>query len=368
MKDSVLNLGGFEAITRSISNNTGDYDIVNPSVITGEGTDDVEDDDKELDDIEDISTEVDVDNSEDDKKDTKVKNDEVTDLEDLGEMESEVAEYVQEKLFKEFGFEIDDKKFESIADIVEFVKEVVEENSKLEYADEEVMKIDEFVKNGGDVKTYFDTVYAGVDPNEVDLDNTSEQKSIIRENFKNKGYTEARISKMIERYEDAGTLRDEAEDALELVKEYKETISQKLLEDQKNQKQTYVKEQQRYIESVEKTILDVKDIRGIPITDAERKKLMDYIFKPTSEGKTQYQIDYIKDKRNLIESAYFTMKGDAFVKKVQTQANSEAARKLKQKLENKGKRGKNQEGQSDNFSSSWLEASSFLRNPYNKNV
>jgi len=88
----------------------------------------------------------------------------------------------------------------------------------------------------------------------------------------------------------------------------------------------------------------------------------------TSEGKTQYQIDYIKDKRNLIESAYFTMKGDAFVKKVQTQANSEAARKLKQKLENKGKRGKNQEGQSDNFSSSWLEASSFLRNPYNKNV
>ena len=376
MKNDNMTFGGFESVISNLTENTtvvkmssdadadDDSKIVDPKDITGkeeeEEEDDIEDgNEEEGKKVEDTTS----------KTNTKpIKPSDNSDSEDtgFGEMEPEIASYVQEELFNKFGFELDeDTKFESLEDIVEFVKEVIEENSKPEYSSDEVAAIDKFVKDGGKIADYIKTVHGGVDVDNIDLSNESNQKAVIRENLKNKGYSEARIQKMIDRYEDSGVLAEEAEDALDLVKEYKENTSKKLLEEQEKANKEQKQAQLNYIRSVESTIQDISEIRGVPITQKEKKELMDYIFKPSADGMTAFQKDYVKSHKNLIESAYFTMKGDGLVKKIQRNSASEAAKSLKMKLAEKGKRAKNQEpGQGAGSDDSiWSLASTMLRQP-----
>ena len=376
MKNDNMTFGGFESVISNLTENTtvvkmssdadadDDSKIVDPKDITGE-------EEEEEDKLEDGAEEEEGKKVEDTTSKTNTKPTKTSDNSDsedagFGEMEPEIASYVQEELFNKFGFELDeDTKFESLEDVVEFVKEVIEENSKPEYSSDEVAAIDKFVKDGGKISDYIKTVHGGVDVDNIDLTNESNQKAVIRENLKNKGYSEARIQKMIDRYEDSGVLAEEAEDALDLVKEYKENTSKKLLEEQEKANKEQKQAQLNYIRSVESTIQDISEIRGVPITQKEKKELMDYIFKPSADGMTAFQKDYVKSHKNLIESAYFTMKGDGLVKKIQRNSASEAAKSLKMKLAEKGKRAKNQEpGQGAGSDDSiWSLASTMLRQP-----
>ena len=377
MKNDNMTFGGFESVISNLTENTtvvkmssdadadDDSKIVDPKEITGKEEDTDEDDFEDGEEgSEGKKVEDTVSKTEPKTSKTPVKSD--SEDSGFGEIEPEIASYVQEELFNKFGFELDeDTKFESLEDVVEFVKEVIEENSKPEYSSEEVAAIDKFVKDGGKISDYIKTIHGGIDVDSIDLTNESNQKAVIRENLKNKGYSEARIQKMIDRYEDSGVLAEEAEDALDLVKEYKENTSKKLLEDQEKANKEQKQAQLNYIRSVESTIRDVSEIRGVPITQKEKKELMDYIFKPSADGMTAFQKDYVKSHKNLIESAYFTMKGDGLVKKIQRNSASEAAKSLKMKLAEKGKRAKNQEpGQGAGSDDSiWSLASTMLRQP-----
>ena len=377
MKNDNMTFGGFESVISNLTENTtvvkmssdadadDDSKIVDPKEITGKEEDTDEDD---FEDGEEGSEGKKVEDTVSKTEPRTSKTPAKSDSEDsgFGEIEPEIASYVQEELFNKFGFELDeDTKFESLEDVVEFVKEVIEENSKPEYSSEEVAAIDKFVKDGGKISDYIKTIHGGIDVDSIDLTNESNQKAVIRENLKNKGYSEAHIQKMIDRYEDSGVLAEEAEDALDLVKEYKENTSKKLLEDQEKANKEQKQAQLNYIRSVESTIRDVSEIRGVPITQKEKKELMDYIFKPSADGMTAFQKDYVKSHKNLIESAYFTMKGDGLVKKIQRNSASEAAKSLKMKLAEKGKRAKNQEpGQGAGSDDSiWSLASTMLRQP-----
>ena len=377
MKNDNMTFGGFESVISNLTENTtvvkmssdadadDDSKIVDPKEITGKEEDTDEDDFEDGDEgAEGKKVEDTVSKTEPKTSKTPAKSD--SEDSGFGEIEPEIASYVQEELFNKFGFELDeDTKFESLEDVVEFVKEVIEENSKPEYSSEEVAAIDKFVKDGGKISDYIKTIHGGIDVDSIDLTNESNQKAVIRENLKNKGYSEVRIQKMIDRYEDSGVLAEEAEDALDLVKEYKENTSKKLLEDQEKANKEQKQAQLNYIRSVESTIRDVSEIRGVPITQKEKKELMDYIFKPSADGMTAFQKDYVKSHKNLIESAYFTMKGDGLVKKIQRNSASEAAKSLKMKLAEKGKRAKNQEpGQGAGSDDSiWSLASTMLRQP-----
>lgn len=100
------------------------------------------------------------------------------------------------------------------------------------------------------------------------------------------------------------------------IKEIKEQKKQQLLKDQENQAKAAAKRQQEYFNSVVNEIKGMDDIRGIKIPEKDKKALLEYIFKPDAEGKTQYQKDWSKSVKNLLESAYFTMKGDTLLKQL----------------------------------------------------
>lgn len=377
MENNTDFFGGFESITGALTSKTSGMrtqeDIENDHIETvdPEDLEDLDEEDTQEDAIIDEEDEIVNPEGEEDEEETSTggesKDDKPSSKKepldggaDLGEAEPEIAQYVQDKLAEELGWEFEDsEKFKSVKDVVAFLKEVVDANSVPQYANEEIGKLNDFVANGGKIEDYIKTTKGEVDIETIDLSNENNQKSVIRELLKEKGYSESRINRSIDRYVDAGVLEDEAEDAVELLKEIREEKSEKLLKDQEKQKEVLEQQKQKYIEDVELTVNTLESVRGIPISDKEKKQLMDYIFKPTADGRTKYQKDYVSSVKNLIESAYFTMKGDTFIQKVQRKANSDAAINLKKKLSSTSKRRQTPSG----GNSAWGLLSSQLRKP-----
>ena len=239
---------------------------------------------------------------------------------------------------EKFGWEMgdDDEVPSTPEELVDYFQAVIEENSVPQYASEEVEALDNFVKNGGNLRDYFE-IDGELDLEDFSIeDNEVNQKIILKEFLKEKGYSNKQIDKKLTKYEDAGLLEDEAEDALEALKEIRENKKQQLLKDQENQAKEVARRQQEYFNSVVNEIKGMQDIRGIKIPEKDKKQLLEYIFKPDADGKTQYQKDWSKSVKNLLESAYFSMKGDTLLKAAKNEGSSDAISKFKNSLNKTG--------------------------------
>jgi hypothetical protein len=297
---------------------------------------------------------------------TPEKDDTTATTTDLSEYETDIVDYFSEQLSKELGWEFEEEtKPKSVQDIIDYMSAVVEENSKPDFASEDIQKLNDFVKDGGDFKKFLSEAYGGTDYENIDISSERNQKKVITENLMRLGYSEPKIQKSLARYEEAGTLEEEAEEALEVLKENTANKAQQLLADQQKLQQESRKQQQKFYSDVQSTVGQLDSIRGIPVTSKEKKELLDYIFKPEADGRTKYQKDYAKNYKNLIESAYFTMRGDSLLSKVANKATSQAARNLQEKLASKGKRTKSSGTVvgNQNTLSAWDAVSSQLRRP-----
>ena len=238
---------------------------------------------------------------------------------------------IAEELSWEFTEEEEEDKPKTVEELVNYFKDVINEQSKPEYASEEVAKLDEFVRNGGRLEDYF-TVSTDIDFENIDMDDENNQKLVLKELLAKKGYSDKQITKKIERFEDAGVLEDESKDAIEELQEIAEKEKEQLLENQKKQKEEIMQRQQKFFDDVVGEIKSLDNIRGIKIPPKDKKELLAYIFKADANGKTQYQKDYSKSVRNLIESAYFTMRGDTLLDAAKKQGTSSAIKNLKNSL------------------------------------
>lgn len=282
------------------------------------------------------------DSSKDDKdnKNDKVDDDTVIDTDNQADDDTEdnaVATFF-EALSDKMGWELDEDEEipQTPEELVEYFQEVIEENSVPQYASEEVEALDKFVKNGGNLKDYFQ-IDGELDLEDFEIeDNEVNQKLVIKEFLKEKGFSSKQIDKKLTKYEDAGLLEDEATDALEALRDIREQKKQQLLEKQEKSASELKKRQQEYFNSVVTEIKGMDNIRGIKIPQKDKQALLEYIFKPTADGKTQYQKDYSKSVKNLLESAYFTMKGDTLLKAAKSEGSTAAINKFKNSLSKTG--------------------------------
>lgn len=304
----------------------------------------VEDDDDDEEEEEDIKPEP--------TKKTKVKeveeeveeeDDDDDDSDDSDEdIQSEAIESLFDAISEELGWEFDENDSEevkpkTVTDLVKYFRDVITESSVPQYSSEDVQKLDEFVRNGGKLENYFQASN-GIDYDNIDITDESIQKKVITALYKEKGWEDARIAKKLERYEDAGVLEDEAEEAVELLKKIETEKKEALLESQKKTAEEAKQKQQKFYDDVVNEIKGLSDIRGIKISKEDRARLAEYIFRYDSNGTTQYQKDYAKSVKNLLESAYFTMKGDALISAAKSEGNSTAMQRLKNSLKTTGSR------------------------------
>ena len=359
--DKKMTLGGFEAVLDSfIPNPDGGFRNSNVDENINVNADEFESlDDEELEDIKNNNIEVKNKKEKPVEEDTEEEEIEEEDIEDKPkrkpgrprkeetiEEETEEEEGVEdnneenvvtnffdamaEKL--NWEFEEDEDKPKSVDELINYFQNVIEENSKPEYSSEEVEALDNFVKQGGDLKKYL-TIDAELDLDDIDIEDEANQKLVVKQLLKEKGFSTKKIDKLVSRYEEAGLLEDEAQDALEDLKEIKEEKKKQLLEDQKKAYREQLQRQQQFYDNVVSEIKGLKNIRGITVPEKDKKVLMDYILKPDTDGKTKYQKDYAKGGvKNLIESAYFTMNADKLIEAAKREGNNSAIDKFRRSL------------------------------------
>lgn len=277
---------------------------------------------------------------EEEEEDNEPNNDPDNDIDNnQGEdIESNAVTSFFEALSDKMGWELDEDEEipQTPEELVEYFKDVIEENSVPQYASEEVEALDNFVKNGGNLRDYFQ-IDGDLDLEEINIEDSEvNQKLVIKEFLKEKGFNAKQIEKKLTKYEEAGLLEDEATDALEALRDIKEQKKQELLEAQEKRAKELKKCQQEQFNTVVSELKGMDNIRGIKIPQKDKQALLEYIFKPTADGKTQYQKDYSKSVKNLLESAYFTMKGDTLLKAAKSEGSNAAINKFKNSLNRTG--------------------------------
>lgn len=307
--------------------------------------------------------EDDIDDSEEEepvKKTKKAKKEEVEEEEEetIETGEEEVITGFFDSLAQQLGWDDveDDEKPKTVEDLIDYFKEVIEENSTPKYSSEEVEKLDEFVRNGGNLKDYF-SIDADIDLTDIEVeDNEINQKIVVKELLKEKGYSAKSIEKKLTKYEEAGILEDEAIDALEELREIKDKKKEQLLVNQQKQAEEAQRQQQEFFENVVTEIKGMNSIYGVEVPEKDKRALLEYIFKADANGVTRYQKDYAKSLKNLITSAYFTMKGDSLIDIAKKKGKRDAIDTFKSSLtKNKGisTRSKKQTVNSNDDGSIW---------------
>lgn len=291
--------------------------------------------------------EEDVDDSEEEEEEEPVKKTKKAKKEEIEEEEEETIETGEEEvitgffdsLAQQLGWDDveDDEKPKTAEDLINYFKEVIEENSTPKYSSEEVEKLDEFVRNGGNLKDYF-SIDADIDLTDIEVeDNEINQKIVVKELLKEKGYSAKSIEKKLTKYEEAGILEDEAIDALEELREIKDKKKEQLLVNQQKQAEEAQRQQQEFFENVVTEIKGMNSIYGVEVPEKDKRALLEYIFKADANGVTRYQKDYAKSLKNLITSAYFTMKGDSLIDIAKKKGKRDAIDTFKSSLtKNKG--------------------------------
>lgn len=360
--DKKMTLGGFEAVLDSfIPNPDGGFRNSNIDENVNVNADEFESlDDEELEDIKNNNIEVknkkEKPVEEQDTEEEEIEEEDIEDkskrkpgrprkeetIEEEAEEEEDIEDNNEENVVTNFfdamaeklnwEFEEGEEKPKSVDELINYFQNVIEENSKPEYSSEEVEALDNFVKQGGDLKKYL-TIDAELDLDDIDIEDEANQKLVVKQLLKEKGFSTKKIDKLVSRYEEAGLLEDEAQDALEDLKEIKEERKKQLLEDQKKAYREQLQRQQQFYDNVISEIKGLKNIRGITVPEKDKKVLMDYILKPDTDGKTKYQKDYAKGGvKNLIESAYFTMNADKLIEAAKREGNNSAIDKFRRSL------------------------------------
>ena len=237
------------------------------------------------------------------------------------------------------GWSVDeDEKPKNVDELVDYIKNVVETNSVPEYADERIEQLDQYVKNGGKFEDFYQTQQRTISYDNIDIEDESNQKQVVRDYYKLQGMSDEQINRKIERYEDADMLEDEATDAVNYLKAYEEQRAQYMAQQQEAQRQAQEQQVIQFAQDLTNGINNLTNIRGISIPKEDKKALYDYITKTDADGLTAYQKEFNGNLvNNLIESAYFTMKGDALLGEANRNGQTSAANKLRNMLRHQTK-------------------------------
>lgn len=279
-------------------------------------------------------------NVDDDNKDNNDnKDDEPTEADVL---EAQQVGLLFDAIGTSLGWNLDDidenDKPLTVDDLAQYFTDVVNQNSVPQYADERIQALDEYVKNGGRFEDFYSKQQQALTLDSIDLEDENNQKAVVREFMQRAGYTDEQINKKITRYEDSDVLYDEAEDALGRLKEIRQKEVEEATRIQEENARQQEEQSREFFNTVSHDIQQLTNIRGIAIPKEDRKALFDYIFKVDQSGQSQYTKDFNKNlSKNLIESAYFTMKADSLISTAKRDGESSAADKLRKLMRHQSK-------------------------------
>jgi hypothetical protein len=317
--------------TLDIAGESKNPESVTEETETEEVEDTTEDTTEEVDETEDVEEEFDEEEEEEDEEST---------VEDSDETEETDDSFVPliEAIHQHNGWEFNAEDFEdgSMEGLMSFFSEVIEANSRPEYASEETARFDEFVRRYGPEKAgeYLSANFGEVDYENESFESDESKKELFRSYLKETTkFSDSKIEKEVKKAEELGELDDE-----DNINEYKEHMVEskkqkaKAIEQQAERERTRrYEEYQNYLSGQKDRIMKMDEIQGVKLSDRDKEDFYRFAYEVGKDGKTGYQRTREGDKDldlKLLWSAYADSTGSSFRKKVE----SSVAKKVKKNL------------------------------------
>lgn len=258
--------------------------------------------------------------------------------EELEETEEEVSVTpLIEMIHEANGWEFDEEKFkdkDSIDGLMDFVGEIIEQNSKPEFASDEVAEFNDFVNKYGAEKAgeFLEVTYGQTDYENMDLKDEDNQKALYSEYLSSTTkFSKEKIAKEVKKLADLDELEDEIEDAKKYLIEENAKQKENLIKQEEAAKQAQAENFNKYLSTQKDRISSAKEIAGFELSDKDKEGLYKFAFEADRTGKTAYQKLKEEDKDldlKLLMLAYKGVDKD----KISKSATTETTKKLKKSL------------------------------------
>ncbi len=193
----------------------------------------------------------------------------------------------------------------------------------------------QYRSNNGDPLKYFQAQQAEMDYGAMAVDdNVATQRRVVQDGMRSQGFGDEDISKMMDAYEDAGILKDNAEVYLGHLQRNQTAQKQTLLQQQEAQAAQQRAEAEQYWQQVSKTV-DSGELKGLQIPQRQRKQFYDWMTLPVDQkGATQRDVDRSQlDTETALALEYLIYQGFDLTKLSRNVAKTKTTQSLKAKLQ-----------------------------------
>ncbi len=209
-----------------------------------------------------------------------------------------------------------------------------EQLQKIFSAMPDVKEYFDYRANNGDPIKYFEAQQAQMDYSNMQVDdNVAVQKRVVIDGMRQQGFGDEDISRMVESYEDAGILKDNASIYLQQLQRTQGQRKEQLLAQQQQEAEQQRKEAEAYWSSVQETI-SAGSLKGMSIPQRQRGKFYEWMTIPVNEqGVTQRDIDRQNiDQETALAVEYLLYQGFDLKKLAGNAAATQKVSSLKSKL------------------------------------
>ena len=209
-----------------------------------------------------------------------------------------------------------------------------EQLQKIFSAMPDVKEYFDYRANNGDPIKYFEAQQAQMDYSNMQVDeNVAVQKRVVIDGMRQQGFNDEDISRMVESYEDAGILKDNASIYLQQLQRTQGQRKEQLLVQQQQEAEQQRKEAEAYWGSVQETI-SAGSLKGMSIPQRQRGKFYEWMTIPVNEqGVTQRDIDRQNiDQETALAVEYLLYQGFDLKKLAGNAAATQKVSSLKSKL------------------------------------
>ena len=209
-----------------------------------------------------------------------------------------------------------------------------EQLEKMFAAMPDVKEYMEYRANNGDPIKYFEAQRAELDYNTIAIDdNVAVQKRVVMDALRQQGIADENIAQLVDSYEDAGILKDNAAIYLTQLQNNQASHKQQLLAQQQAEAEKQRTEAEAYWNSVQETI-NTGNLKGMSIPTRQRGKFYEWMTTPVNEqGYTQRDVDRQNiDQETALAVEYLLYQGFDLKKLAQNAASTQKVSSLKSKL------------------------------------
>lgn len=258
------------------------------------------------------------------------------------QQQEEYEESILTEIRNHFGYEIDGDFSEDIDGLKQYTTEVAKKMALDEFqqvfeAYPDVADYMQYRMNNGDPSKFFEINnepdYSSI---EINDDNESQAKDVIRAFFKEQGFTDDEIKDTITDYEDTGILTKQAKKVLPKLQSIHENKKRQLIEQKEVEKKKQIEEAKQYWSDVQNTI-NSGNIKNIAIPEADKKKFFEWLAIPKEGDKSQRDIERESmSVEDVLALEYLMYKKLDISKLSVSRQNTKDAEKLRSLLKKKG--------------------------------